>query len=96
MIGNVQAIAKGGSGIVRDGDKTVFIPGVIAGETVEFAVGERRDSVWQGKLLRVLEASPQRVEPPCPHYRRMRRLQPAAHELRRAAAQQERKYSWPT
>ncbi len=69
MIGQVLAIAKGGSGIVRDGDKTVFLPGVIAGETVEFEVAGRLRSAWQGRLLRVLEASPQRVEPPCPHYR---------------------------
>lgn len=68
MIGKVFTIAKGGSGIVRDGDRTVFVPGVIAGETVEFAVSGRLRSAWQGQLLRVLEASPQRVEPPCPHY----------------------------
>ena len=67
-IGNILAIAKGGAGIVRDGEKTVFIPGVIAGETVEYAVTGRLRSAWQGKLLRVLQASPRRVEPPCPHY----------------------------
>jgi len=67
-IGIILAIAKGGAGIVRDGEKTVFIPGVIAGETVEYAVAGRLRSAWQGKLLRVLQASPQRVEPPCPHY----------------------------
>lgn len=68
MIGKVQAIAKGGAGIIHETDKTIFIPGVIAGETVEYAAVSRRKSFWQGKLLRVLEASPQRVEPPCPHY----------------------------
>jgi 23S rRNA (uracil1939-C5)-methyltransferase len=68
MIGNVLTIAKGGCGIVRDGDRTVFLPGVVAGETVEYAVSGRLRSAWQGRLLRVLEASPQRVEPPCPHY----------------------------
>jgi len=68
MIGKVQAMAKGGAGIIRESDKTIFIPGVVAGETVEYAVLGRRQSVWQGKLLRVLEASPLRVEPPCPHY----------------------------
>lgn len=69
MIGNVLTIAKGGCGIVRDGDRTVFVPGVVAGETVEFSVSGRLRSAWQGQLLRVLDASPQRVEPPCPHYR---------------------------
>jgi len=68
MIGSVQAIAKGGAGVVRVADKTVFIPGVIAGETVEFSLAGQRRGTWQGRLLRVLEPSPQRVEPPCRHY----------------------------
>ncbi len=68
MIGKILTIAKGGAGIIRDDEKTVFVPGVIAGETVEFSIRGRRRSVWQGELLRVLEASPQRIEPACPHY----------------------------
>lgn len=68
VIGSVRAIAKGGAGIVDDGGRTVFLPGVVAGETVEFAVSGRRRSAWQGRLLRVLEPSPQRAAPPCPHY----------------------------
>jgi len=68
MIGKILAVAKGGSGIVRDGEKTVFVPGVIAGETVEYTLLGRRRSAWQGRLQRVLEPSPQRTRPPCPHY----------------------------
>jgi 23S rRNA (uracil1939-C5)-methyltransferase len=68
LIGTILAIAKGGAGIIRDNDKTIFVPGVVAGETVEYAVSGRQRSAWRGKLLRVLQASPQRVEPPCPHY----------------------------
>ncbi len=67
MIGSVLAIAKGGSGVVCDGEKTVFIPGVIAGESVEFSLAGRRRSAWQGKLLRVLVPSPRRTRPLCPH-----------------------------
>src|SRR5512139_664239 len=68
MIGKVLAIAKGGCGIVRDGERTVFLPGVVAGETVEYSVTGRRRSVWQGRLARVLEPSPQRAQPACPHF----------------------------
>ena len=68
MIGSVLAIAKGGAGVVRDGERTVFIPGVVAGETVEYDVAGRLRSAWQGRLRRVLEPSPERVPPPCPHY----------------------------
>jgi len=68
MIGKVHAIAKGGAGIVHDTGKAVFIPGVVSGETVEYEIANRRKTVWEGRLLRVIEASPQRTRPPCPHY----------------------------
>jgi 23S rRNA (uracil1939-C5)-methyltransferase len=69
MTGNVQAVAKGGTGIIRLADRTVFVPGVIAGETIEFSIQGRQKGVWQGELLRIIQPSPQRVEAPCRHYR---------------------------
>ena len=69
MIGTVHALAKGGSGIIHLADKTVFVPGVIPGEKVEFTVQGRQKGIWQGELLRILEPSPHRVEAPCRHYR---------------------------
>ena len=69
MIGVVHAVAKGGCGIVRCADKTVFVPGAMRGETVEFTIQGRGKGIWQGELQRVLEPSLQRVEAPCPHYR---------------------------
>jgi len=68
MIGSVLAIAKGGAGIVRDGSGTFFVPGVVRGETVEYEAAGRLGSAWRGRLLRVLEPSPQRQPPPCRHY----------------------------
>jgi 23S rRNA (uracil1939-C5)-methyltransferase len=68
MIGVVQAVAKGGCGIVRDEKRTIFVPGAIRGETIEFAIAGRERGVWRGELRRVLEPSPQRVQAPCPHY----------------------------
>jgi 23S rRNA (uracil1939-C5)-methyltransferase len=69
MIGTVHAVAKGGAGIIRLEDRTVFVPEVIAGETVEFVVEGGQKGIWHGRLLRVLEPSPQRQEAPCRHYR---------------------------
>ena len=68
MIGTVQSIAKGGCGIIHGAEKTVFVPGVIRGETVEFAVQNEHKGIWQGQLQRIIEPSPLRVEPPCRHY----------------------------
>jgi len=68
MIGTVHAVAKGGAGIIRLADRTVFVPGVISGETVEFTIQGGQKGIWQGRLQRVLEPSPQRLAAPCPHY----------------------------
>ena len=69
MIGTVQAIAKGGAGIIHCAEKTVFVPGVIRAETIEFTIGKQTQGAWQGELQRIIDASPQRVEAPCRHYR---------------------------
>jgi 23S rRNA (uracil1939-C5)-methyltransferase len=68
MIGTVQAVAKGGAGIIHLADKTVFVPGVIVGEKVEFSIQDKKKGIWQGNLQCILEPSPQRVEAPCRHY----------------------------
>jgi 23S rRNA (uracil1939-C5)-methyltransferase len=68
MVGIVQAVAKGGAGIIHLADKTVFVPGVITGEKVEFAIQGKQKGIWQGKLQRIFELSSQRVEAPCRHY----------------------------
>ncbi len=67
MIGTVQAVVKGGWGIVRQEGKTVFIPGVIGGEVVEYTLGKERRSVYTGILERLIEPSPWRGAPCCPH-----------------------------
>jgi len=69
--GVVATLAKGGRGIVRSPAGAVFVAGVIPGEEIEFRVlPERRGAALQGRLLRVLNPSPDRVPPPCPHYGR--------------------------
>lgn len=70
MIGEVKAIGKGGRGIVHFQAKTVFIDRVLAGETIEFTITEKKHSVWFGSLIKIIEASEDRVEPPCPYYSR--------------------------
>ncbi len=68
MIGIVQAVAKGGCGIVRCQEKTVFVPGVIRGETIEFTIQSKHKGTWRGQLQRLIDPSPHRVEAPCRHY----------------------------
>jgi len=64
----ITDIAFGGEGVARAADFVVFIPGVITGEEVEAEITEVKRSFARAKLLRVLKASPERVEPKCEYY----------------------------
>jgi 23S rRNA (uracil1939-C5)-methyltransferase len=66
----IDAIAAGGAGVgsLADGLR-VFIPGTAPGDRVLAAV-QRDSRPARGKLLRVVEPSPQRRSPPCPHAER--------------------------
>jgi len=55
-----------GRGVGRVDDKVVFVDGALPGERVRFRYTKGGKQYDQGKLEEVLEASPDRVEPPCP------------------------------
>ncbi|MGA1361935.1 MAG: class I SAM-dependent RNA methyltransferase [Ilumatobacteraceae bacterium] len=65
---SVEKLVAGGDGLVRmDDGRVVFVPGVVAGEKVEIDLVSTTNDFGRGRLLRVVEASPDRREPPCPH-----------------------------
>ncbi len=55
-----------GVGRLSDG-RAVFVPGALPGEEVEIEISREARRFCEGRLLRVLEVSPERVEPACPH-----------------------------
>ena len=62
---HIESLAAGGAGVARLADRTaVFVPGTAAGEHVEAEV-DRNSRPARGRLLRVIEASPERVEATC-------------------------------
>lgn len=63
--GVVRALSHEGRGITDVEGKTVFVADALPGETVRFQVERRRRKLDEGRLLEVLEASSQRVEPSC-------------------------------
>jgi len=74
----VGPVAHGGHCIVRVATgsevepaetRVVFVRHAIPGErvVVEITEGTEGDRFWRGDAVEVLQASPQRVEPPCPH-----------------------------
>lgn len=65
---SVTDIAAGGDGIGHAGDgRVVFVRGAIPGDRVVVDVTEDRPRMLRGVATSVIEASPDRIAPPCPH-----------------------------
>lgn len=63
----IDHLAPGGDGVGRlDDGMVVFVPHAAAGEQLEIELDRHRKPA-QGRILRVLTPSPDRVEPACPH-----------------------------
>jgi tRNA/tmRNA/rRNA uracil-C5-methylase (TrmA/RlmC/RlmD family) len=63
----VDGFTHGGEGVARIEGKAVFVPGTLPGERVVVRVVEDRRTWARAELVEVLDASPDRVEPPCPY-----------------------------
>jgi len=57
-----------GRGIARVEGKVVFIADALPGETVRFRYTRRARDIDEGQLLEIRQASPDRIEPACPHF----------------------------
>ena len=66
----IEDIAFGGKGVGRSDGKAVFVPFTIEGERVTARVVREKKSFTEAELIRVVEASDQRVSPPCPYFAR--------------------------
>ncbi len=67
---SVDNLTSDGEGVARRNRDVYFVPGALPGEDVEVILDGRRRKVWQTRLLNILQSSPERVEPQCPHYQR--------------------------
>ncbi len=65
----LTAMANGGAAFGRgDDSRVVFVPQAIPGERVRVEIVEDKKRYARGRLVEILESSPERVEPPCPHF----------------------------
>jgi len=65
----ITALAAGGDGVARDDrGRVTFVPRTAPGDVVEVRLGKQTASYARAELLRVIEAGPDRVAPPCPHF----------------------------
>jgi len=55
-----------GVGRLSDG-RAVFVPGALPGEKVNIEITKSADRFCESRLVEIIEASPRRVEPDCPH-----------------------------
>jgi 23S rRNA (uracil1939-C5)-methyltransferase len=64
----ITDISHEGRGVAHVDGKTVFIDDALPGEVVEWQRLKRNRNFDEGRLLRVIEPSPDRVEPRCAHF----------------------------
>jgi 23S rRNA (uracil1939-C5)-methyltransferase len=72
----VEKLIYGGDGLARlpadvqGRGKAIFLPFVLEGEKVEATLYQQKRGFARGRVNKVLQASPYRVEPKCPYFQR--------------------------
>jgi 23S rRNA (uracil1939-C5)-methyltransferase len=62
-----ERFIAGGDVLARDGDgRVVFVAGALPGEDVTIELSDEQNDYARGSVSEIHEASPNRVEPPCP------------------------------
>lgn len=62
-------MAQGGEALAReDNGRVIFVPYAIAGETARVEIVEARRGFARGRVVELVESSPYRVVPRCPHF----------------------------
>ncbi len=64
----LDAMAHGGEAIGHHQGRAIFVPYAIPGERAQVELVEDRGRYARARLLDVLDPSPSRVAPPCPHF----------------------------
>jgi 23S rRNA (uracil1939-C5)-methyltransferase len=78
---NIEKLIYGGDGLARlpagspaskdrGRGKAVFIPFVLTGEKIEAVITEEKPGFARARAEAIVEPSPHRIDPPCPHFSR--------------------------
>lgn len=65
---HIESLDHDGRGVAHIDGKATFIEGALPGEEVTFHYLNQRKSFDEGKVSEVIQASPDRVDPKCPHF----------------------------
>lgn len=64
-----ETMAQGGEALAREANgRVIFVPYALAGETARVEIVESRRGFARGRVVELLEASPERITPRCPHF----------------------------
>lgn len=69
-INKVSGFGASGEGVVKEGNLPVFIPYALKDETIEYKVIKVLKNHAFGKLMKVIEPSPNRIQPVCESFHR--------------------------
>ncbi|HTU35822.1 MAG TPA: 23S rRNA (uracil(1939)-C(5))-methyltransferase RlmD [Candidatus Acidoferrum sp.] len=64
----IEKLVYGGDGLARHDGATVFVPFVLPSERVTVEPAERKKDFIRARLVRVVDRSPERTDPQCPHF----------------------------
>ena len=64
----IESLDQEGRGVGRWQGKAIFVDGALPGEWVEFSPYRRKSTYEFAQASRILRASTQRTQPPCPHF----------------------------
>jgi 23S rRNA (uracil1939-C5)-methyltransferase len=64
----IDALGGRGDGVAAYEGKPVFVPFALPGETARVRLTGQRAGGYKAEVLEILDAAPERVEAPCPHF----------------------------
>jgi len=64
----ISDLSHDGRGVATRGEKKVFVHGALPGELVSARLFARKRKYEEAEVLSVIESSPDRIEPLCPHF----------------------------
>ncbi len=64
----ISDLSHDGRGVATYGEKKIFVHGALPGEMVLARVTDRKRNYDEGETVEVIEPSPDRIEPRCPHF----------------------------
>lgn len=67
---HIRSLGHQGEGVGASSGLVMFVEGALPGETVEVSIEKKKKRFAEASLLRVVQESPDRVQPPCPVYSR--------------------------